>query len=148
MRAFIEDDLITASGRRNSEPYEEALNKPGVTAEDISLLVNRRLLRIEDRAGMSWLELTHDRLTGVARASRESRRQREAQAAAEAAQREAQEKERRAQQELREKARTLRIGSSLAGCRHRRHAGGHRRRLFRIQRAAAREGCRCRRTGC
>jgi WD40 repeat protein len=113
VRAFIEDDLITASGRRNSEPYEEALNKPGVTAEDISLLVNRRLLRIEDRAGMSWLELTHDRLTGVARASRESRRQREAQAAAEAAQREAQEKERRAQQELSEKARTLRLVRSL-----------------------------------
>jgi WD40 repeat protein len=113
MRAFIEDSLITASGRRNSEPYEEALNKPGVTVEDINLLVNRRLLRIEDRAGMSWLELTHDRLTGVARASRESRRQREAQAAAEAAQREAQEKERRAQQELREKARRLRLVRGL-----------------------------------
>src|SRR5262245_2685626 len=113
MRAFIEDDLITASGRRNSEPYEEALNKPGVTVEDINLLVNRRLLRIEDRAGMSWLELTHDRLTGVVRASRESRRQREAQSAAEAAQREAQEKERRAQQELREKARTLRLVRGL-----------------------------------
>ena len=109
LRTFIEDDLITASGRRNSEPYEDALNKPGVTAEDVSLLINRRLLRIEDRAGMSWLELTHDRLTGVARASRETRRQREAQAAAEAARREAQAKERLAQRELREKARTIRL---------------------------------------
>ena len=89
MRTFIEDSLVTVGGRRNSEPYEEALNKPGVTANDISLLINRRILRIEERAGMSWLELTHDRLTGVVRASRESRRQQEAQAAAEAAEREA-----------------------------------------------------------
>ncbi|MGH9140128.1 MAG: WD40 repeat domain-containing protein [Vicinamibacterales bacterium] len=109
MRSFIEDSLVTVGGRRNSEPCEEALNKPGVTASDISLLVNRRILRIEDRAGMSWLELTHDRLTGVVRASRESRRQREAQAAAEAAEREAREKTVHARHELLKKTRTLRL---------------------------------------
>src|SRR5262249_15015068 len=62
MRAFIEDSLVTVGGRRNSQPVEEALQKPGVTESGISLLVNRRLLRVEERAGMSWLELTHDRL--------------------------------------------------------------------------------------
>jgi WD40 repeat protein len=113
MRAFIEDSLVTAGGRRNSEPYEEALSKPGVTVADISLLVNRRILRIEDRAGMPWLELTHDRLTGVVRASRESRRLREAQAEAEAAEREAHEKAARARHELIKKTRTLRLVRGL-----------------------------------
>ena len=113
MRAFIEDSLVTVAGRRNSEPYEEALNRPGVTASAIGLLVNRRLLRIEDRAGMSWLELTHDRLTGVVRTSRESRRQQEAQAAAEAAEHEARENAERAGQELYKKTRTLRLVRGL-----------------------------------
>ena len=113
MRTFIEDSLVTVAGRRNSEPYEEALDKPGVTAAQICLLVNRRLLRIEDRAGMSWLELTHDRLTGVVRASRESRRQREAQAAAEASELEAQATAECAQRELARKTRTLRLVRGL-----------------------------------
>jgi hypothetical protein len=113
MRTFIEDRLVTAGGRRNSEPYEEAVNKPGVTASDISLLVNRRILRIEERARMPWLELTHDRLTGVVRASRDSRRRREAQEQAEAAEREAQEKATRAREELLKKTRTLRLVRGL-----------------------------------
>ena len=113
MRTFIEDSLVTVAGRRNSEPYEEALDKPGVTAAQIHLLVNRRLLRIEDRAGMAWLELTHDRLTGVVRASRESRRQRDAQAAAEASEREAHEIAERTRRELARKTRTLRLVRGL-----------------------------------
>jgi WD40 repeat protein len=113
MRTFIEDRLVKAGGRRNSEPYEEAVNKPGVTVSDISLLVNRRILRIEERARMPWLELTHDRLTGVVRASRDSRRRREAQEQAEAAEREAQEKATRAREELLKKTRTLRLVRGL-----------------------------------
>ena len=84
-----------------------------MTAGDISLLVNRRILRIEDRAGMPWLELTHDRLTGVVRASRDSRRQREAQAEAEAAERDAREKAEAARLELQKKTRTLRLVRGL-----------------------------------
>jgi WD40 repeat protein len=112
-RAFIEDSLVTAAGRRNSEPYDEALSKPGVTREDIAQLVNRRILRVEDRAGMSWLELTHDRLTGVVGASRNSRHQREAQDAAEAAEREARDNAARVREELRRKTRTLRMVRGL-----------------------------------
>jgi WD40 repeat protein len=109
VQAFIEDRLITAGGRRNSEPYEEALNQPGITAADINLLVNRRILRVEERAGMAWLELTHDRLTGVVRASRDSRRRLYAQAEAVAAEREARRKAQQARDELHQKTRTLRV---------------------------------------
>jgi len=40
--------------------------------------VERRLLRREDRGGVQRLELTHDLLTGVVRASRDHRHQQEA----------------------------------------------------------------------
>ena len=50
---------------------------PGVTAESINKLVERRLLRREDRGGVQRLELTHDLLTGVVRASGIRRHQQE-----------------------------------------------------------------------
>jgi hypothetical protein len=49
----------------------------GVTAGTIKELVERRLVRQEDRGGGKRLELTHDLLAGVVRASRDSRRRRE-----------------------------------------------------------------------
>ncbi|WP_353063819.1 hypothetical protein RBB77_21555 [Tunturibacter psychrotolerans] len=77
VRLFIEDHLLTVSGYRDNAALENALNIPGVTQPSIDALVERRLVRREDRGGSQRLELTHDLLVGVVRASRDGRRQRE-----------------------------------------------------------------------
>jgi WD40 repeat protein len=107
VRTFIEERLLTVSGFRDSVALENALATPGVTREAVDRLTARRLLRIEDHGGGQRLELTHDVLTGVVRASRDSRRQREAEARAEIARREAEERERKVRRELRRSRRLL-----------------------------------------
>jgi WD40 repeat protein len=77
MRAFVEDHLLTKSGFRDNLALETALEFPGVTRPLIDTLVSRRLLRIEDRLGVQRVELTHDVLAEVIRASRDMRQQRE-----------------------------------------------------------------------
>lgn len=77
VRSFIEDHLLTVSGYRDTVALENALSIPGVTTAAIDKLVERRLLRREDRGGSPRLELTHDLLIGVIRASRDQRRQKE-----------------------------------------------------------------------
>jgi len=77
VRSFIEDRLLTVSGFRDSVALENALSLPGVTGNCLDQLVERRLLRREDRGGVQRLELTHDLLTGVVRASRDRRHQQE-----------------------------------------------------------------------
>ncbi|MDO9310524.1 MAG: hypothetical protein Q7T85_02385, partial [Nitrosomonas sp.] len=81
LRQFIEDKLITISGFRNSEAYDNALGIPGVTAEALDQLVQCRLMRLEERDGHKRIELIHDVLTGVVRKSREQRQLREIQQA-------------------------------------------------------------------
>jgi WD40 repeat protein len=76
MRAFVEDHLLTKSGFRDNLALETALEFPGVTRPLIDTLVSRRLLRIEDRMGVQRVELTHDVLAEVIRASRDTRQQR------------------------------------------------------------------------
>jgi WD40 repeat protein len=76
MRAFVEDHLLTKSGFRDNLALETALEFPGVTRPLIDTLVSRRLLRIEDRLGVERVELTHDVLAEVIRASRDARQQR------------------------------------------------------------------------
>ena len=78
MRAFVEDHLLTKSGFRDNLALETALEFPGVTLPLIDTLVSRRLLRIEDRLGVQRVELTHDVLAEVIRASRDARKQRQA----------------------------------------------------------------------
>jgi hypothetical protein len=78
VRSFVEDKLLTVSGYRDSVALENALSTPGVSQKDIDKLVDRRLVRREDRGGTQRLELTHDLLAGVVRTSRDSRRQNEA----------------------------------------------------------------------
>jgi tetratricopeptide (TPR) repeat protein len=77
VRTFIEDRLLTASGFRHSEPLEEALRLPGVAEEELRLLVDRRVLRLEPRLGHLHIELIHDLLTRVVRESRDRRQTRE-----------------------------------------------------------------------
>ncbi|MGH8260687.1 MAG: hypothetical protein ACREUG_13495, partial [Steroidobacteraceae bacterium] len=88
VRRIIEDDLLTESGYRENLSEESLLRRfqtAGAGADALATLVNRRLLRIEERLDVRRVELTHDVLTGVVRASRDARHEREAQAAAERA---------------------------------------------------------------
>jgi hypothetical protein len=94
VRRVVEDDLLTESGYRESlaeERVRKALAAAGAAPDALATLVNRRLLRIEERLDMRRVELTHDVLCNVVLASRNSRREREAREDAErqlAAQRE------------------------------------------------------------
>ena len=83
VRLFIEDGLLTASGHRNSSALDDALTRPDVTLPVLNELVNRRLLAYEDRHNTRRVELTHDVLVPVIKASRDSRLTREALAQAE-----------------------------------------------------------------
>jgi tetratricopeptide (TPR) repeat protein len=75
VRYFVEDRLLTAVGYRDSCALENALTEPGVSEEAIQTLVDRRILRREERGGLVRLELIHDVLAIVAKASREARRE-------------------------------------------------------------------------
>ena len=101
LRWFIEDKLITLSGFRNSEAYENALGTPGITAQALDQLVQCRLLRLEERDGVKRIELIHDVLTGVVRKSRDQRLVLEKQRQAEQERREAEQREQAAREALR-----------------------------------------------
>ena len=84
VRYFVEDRLLTAAGYRDSCALENALAEPGVSKEAIQTLVDRRILRREERGGLVRLELIHDVLAIVAKESRDARREAEALEAARA----------------------------------------------------------------
>jgi WD40 repeat protein len=96
---FIEQQLITQQGFRNSFPIHDAIATGLVTEEQIRLLVDRRILRLEERYGTRRVELTHDLLT---HSVRENRALRDAEDA-ERKHREQLEQERRRHQEERER---------------------------------------------
>jgi type II secretory pathway pseudopilin PulG len=81
VRIFIEDEMLTDSGFRESVA-EERVRKGFASAqavpEALETLVNRRLLRVEDRLDLRRVEITHDVLCSVIAASRGIRREREA----------------------------------------------------------------------
>jgi hypothetical protein len=88
VRRIVEDELLTESGYRESpaeERVRKALAEAGAAPDTLATLVDRRLLRIEDRLDMRRVELTHDVLCGVVVASRNLRREREAREQAERA---------------------------------------------------------------
>jgi hypothetical protein len=78
VRAFVEDELITDRGYRDSHALDDARALPGVTSEALDALIRRRLLRVDERQSVRRLELTHDVLARVVKESRDSRRAREA----------------------------------------------------------------------
>src|SRR6266536_2888291 len=94
VRKFIEDEMLTESGFRESLAEERVLKAfaaAGAASDALATLVNRRLLRIEERLDLRRVELTHDVLCSVVAASRDLRHEREARDEAErklAAQRE------------------------------------------------------------
>ena len=86
VRKFIEDEMLTESGFRESlaeERVAKAFAAAGAPPEALAALVNRRLLRVEERLDLRRVELTHDVLCSVVKASREARHEREARDAAE-----------------------------------------------------------------
>src|SRR6185437_6713418 len=81
VRRVIEDELLTASGFRENVAEESLLQHfaaAGAASDAVATLVNRRLLRIEERLDVRRVELTHDVLCSVVRASRDLRHEREA----------------------------------------------------------------------
>lgn len=81
VRRVIEDELLTESGYRESlaeERVVKALAAAGASPDALAKLVDRRLLRIEERLDVRRVELTHDVLCGVVAASRDLRHEREA----------------------------------------------------------------------
>ena len=81
VRRVIEDELLTESGYRESlaeERVRKALAAAGASPDALATLVDRRLLRIEDRLDMRRVELTHDVLCSVVLSSRDKRHEREA----------------------------------------------------------------------
>jgi hypothetical protein len=86
VRQVIEDELLTASGFRENIAEERLLGRfktVGAAPDTLATLVNRRLLRIEERLDVRRVELTHDVLCGVVKSSRDLRREREAREATE-----------------------------------------------------------------
>lgn len=94
VQTFIEDVMLTDSGFRESvaeERVRKGFAAAGASEGALALLVDRRLLRVEDRLDLRRVEITHDVLCSVIGASRGVRREREALAESErqlAAQRE------------------------------------------------------------
>jgi hypothetical protein len=78
---FIEEELLTDSGFRENiaqERVAKAFAEAGAAPDALAKLVDRRLLRIEERLDIRRVELTHDVLCSVVRASRDLRHEREA----------------------------------------------------------------------
>ena len=79
VRNVVEDVLLTGSGFRENVAEERVLHTladAGAAPSTLADLVNRRLLRIEERLDIRRVELTHDVLCSVVRASRDQRRER------------------------------------------------------------------------
>lgn len=86
VRRIIEDNLLTASGFRENVAEESLIKRfrdAGSAPDTLALLVNRRLLRVEERLDIRRVELTHDVLCGVVKSSRDQRQEREAREATE-----------------------------------------------------------------
>jgi tetratricopeptide (TPR) repeat protein len=115
VRRAIEDELLTDSGFRENVAEETLLKRfeaAGASPGALATLVNRRLLRIEERLDVRRVELTHDVICGVVKASRDQRQEREARETAERVLEEQRGRARAARQALR-RARAIAIGCIL-----------------------------------
>jgi WD40 repeat protein len=74
-RVFVEDRLLTSDGFRTIAALDAAIHSG--LGGDMEALVNRRLIRTEERLGLPHLELTHDVLTKIAFSSRKERQERQ-----------------------------------------------------------------------
>jgi AAA+ ATPase superfamily predicted ATPase len=98
IRKLVEEQLLTTSGLRDSVAVEDILNEQtGITEDNLAILIDQRLVRIEERAGVRRMELSHDLWTQSIVRSRDERRHTE--------EIEAREQARRAELEERERQR-------------------------------------------
>lgn len=74
VRTFIANELITERGFRKPCDVDDAYKKYRLTKEQLRLLVDRRVVRIEPNRGTERVELTHDLLTRVVREDRDRSR--------------------------------------------------------------------------
>lgn len=115
VRRVIEDELLTDSGFRENVAEETLLKRfeaAGAAPGALATLVNRRLLRIEERLDVRRVELTHDVICGVVKGSRDQRHEREARETAERVLEEQRGRARAARHALR-RARAVAIGCIL-----------------------------------
>jgi len=115
VRRVIEDELLTDSGFRENVAEETLLKRfeaAGASPGALATLVNRRLLRIEERLDVRRVELTHDVICGVVKGSRDQRHEREARETAERVLEEQRGRARAARHALR-RARAIAIGCIL-----------------------------------
>ncbi|MGB6486508.1 MAG: hypothetical protein WBE91_06470 [Steroidobacteraceae bacterium] len=115
VRRVIEDELLTDSGFRENVAEETLLKRfeaAGAAPGALATLVNRRLLRIEERLDVRRVELTHDVICGVVKGSRDQRHEREARETAERVLEEQRGRARAARHALR-RARVIAIGCIL-----------------------------------
>ena len=113
VHVVIEDQLLTEGGYRENLAEERmlgALALAGAPPDALATLVNRRLLRIEERLDVRRVELTHDVLCGVVKAAREQRHER---LAKELAQAQLMEKER---EQFRTRRQLVRARQTAAAC--------------------------------
>jgi WD40 repeat protein len=80
VKRFIETELITEKGFRDSYIREDAVPEH-LTEAELDQLITSRLVRLEDRYGAPRIELTHDVLTRAVREHRDKRRAEEGVAA-------------------------------------------------------------------
>ncbi|HEX5419989.1 MAG TPA: hypothetical protein VFY39_08310 [Gammaproteobacteria bacterium] len=115
VRRIIEDDLLTESGFRENVAEESLLKRfaaAGAAPGALATLVNRRLLRIEERLDVRRVELIHDVLCGVVKANRDQRHESEAREEAERVLAEQRAREQAARHALR-RVRAIAIGCIL-----------------------------------
>jgi tetratricopeptide (TPR) repeat protein len=115
VRRIIEDELLTDSGFRENVAEETLVRRfeaAGAAPGALATLVNRRLLRIEERLDVRRVELTHDVICGVVKASRDQRHEREARETAERVLEQQRERARAARHALR-RARSVATGCIL-----------------------------------
>lgn len=79
---WVATELITEKGYRNSVARDDA-TPAHLTDSELRTLIDRRLLRLEERYGTQRVELTHDLLTRAVREARDRLREDDARAAAE-----------------------------------------------------------------
>lgn len=71
-RIFVEDNLLTATGYRKSQPLDDAQSL-GLKETDLNRLIDRHVVRLEEHKDIHHVELTHDLLTSVVQESRDRR---------------------------------------------------------------------------
>ncbi|CAN5460368.1 hypothetical protein BH10BAC2_BH10BAC2_25860 [soil metagenome] len=69
----IEDTLLTESGYRKLESLEQLQNEYQISDDEIAALINKRIIRQEDRDGVEYVELIHDVLIPVMKGRRDKR---------------------------------------------------------------------------